>query len=261
MQLSIVTVGTNQKELLASCLGSIYAYPPGVPFEVILVDNLSDDGTSEMVSLSFPQVRVIHNLCRLGYPSNGNIGIRASVGRYILMLNPDIEVLPCAFDKLTAFMDSHPEVGIAGAKLLNPDGTLQYSCRGYSRPYMPILRGFGLDRVFPRARMFQEYLMSDWDHNSPREVDWILGACLIVRRKAIEQVGLMDERFFLYCDDQDWCYRMWCCGWKVYYVPSAVMVHHHLRDSARHLFGKSRRAHIQSLFWLFRKHGLWLKRP
>ena len=261
-KLSIITVGTNEKELLAACLGSVYANPPAAPFEMILVDNVSNDGTGEMVRQSFPQVSIIRNSRRLGYPRNGNIGIRASRGRYVLMLNPDIEVRPGAFDALISFMDLHPEAGIAGAKLLNPDGTLQYSCRGYSRPYMPILRVLGLDRLFPGAQMFREYLMSDWDHGEPREVDWLLGACLIVRREAMTQVGLMEESLFVnYCDDQDWCYRMWQHGWKVYYVPEAVMIHRHLRASARHLFSRARWQHIQSLIRFFKKHGLWLERP
>ena len=262
LDLSIVTVGHNHRRELERALGSLFNQEHAIEFEVILVDNVSTDGTVQMVRTRFSEVKIIRNEERYGYAKNGNTGVKAAKnGRYILMYNPDVQCLSGSLEALVAFMDEHPEVGIAGPKLLNPDMTLQYSCRRFSHPIVPVLRFLGVDRRFPKLRILREELMSEWDHSEPREVDYVTGACMILQREALAGVGLMDEAFFLYCDDQDWCLRMWQHGWKVYYVPHAMMIHDLQRDSMKHFLSKAHRAHIRSLVYLFRKHGLQIKRP
>jgi len=260
--LSIVIVGHNHRRYLEKTLGSLFSIDHGVEFEVLFVDNVSTDGTAAMIQARFPEVQVVHNEQRYGFARNANTGIKAAKnGRHLLLLNPDVQVLPQALWTLVAFMDEHPQVGVAGPKLLNTDMTLQYSCRRFSNPVVPALRFLRVDRILPGLGVFREELMSSWDHDKPCDVDYVTGACMALRREALAEVGLMDETFFLYCEDQDLCLRMWHKGWKVWYVPQAVMIHDLQRDSAKGLLNRRQRAHVRSLVQLFHKHGLRIRRP
>lgn len=260
--LSIVIVGYRSREPLEGCLASIRdTAGPGV--ETILVDNASDDGTSEFVRRAFPEVRVFENRTNLGYSRAVNQGIRESRGRYVLVLNPDIRVRPDALHKLTGFMGEHADAGMAAAKLLNDDGTVQDSCRRFYTIWTLLLRRTFLGKIFRNSAALRSYLMSDFDHESSREVDWVIGACMMVRRKALADFGLMDERFFLYFEDVDWCYRAWKSGWKVYYVAEAVMKHRYARASAAKIPSRQLVAHVISLFHFYEKWGgvaYWMKR-
>jgi len=269
MELSIIIVTHNSLPVVLNCLDSISEHPPSCSYEVIVVDNASVDGTADAVSARFPQVIVKKNRENLGYSRGVNQGIDKASGRWILILNPDIEVQDGSIDKLIEFMEETPDAGITGSKLVYPDGTLQYSCRAFYTLSALILRRTFLGRVFPRARALREHLMMDYDHAEPRRVDWIIGACMLVRREALEKVGKMDERFFLYFEDLDWCYRMAKQGWNVYYVPESVMVHRYERSSAHSLINKSLLIHIfsmfryvekwNSLFYFFRKNRTLIK--
>ena len=181
-------------------------------------------------------------------------------GRYVLLLNPDVECLPGFLDTLVAFMDEHPDVGIAAPKLLNPDGTLQPSCRRFSTPASILIRGLHLDGVSRRTGLMQRYLMDDFDHQTVADVDWVTGALMIVRREAIALVGPMDERYFLYSDDQDWCCRMWRGGWRVCYVPQAQAVHAHMREGIRKPWSRAARHQLINGIRMFRKFGWRLSR-
>ncbi|MBD3348741.1 MAG: glycosyltransferase [Candidatus Eisenbacteria bacterium] len=260
--LSIVTVGYRSRGPLRGLLDSIEETAgPGV--ETLVVDNASDDGTAQMVRGEYPRVRLLENSTNFGYSRAVNQGIRESRGRYVLVLNPDVRVAPGALDALTRFMDTHPDAGIAAAKLLNEDGTVQDSCRRFYTFWTLLLRRTFLGRIFPNAPALRSYLMADFDHEEVREVDWVLGACMMVRREALEDFGLMDERFFLYFEDVDWCYRAWKSGWKVYYVPQAVMRHRYARGSARRLPSRLLLAHLVSLFHFYEKWGnvaYWMKK-
>ena len=244
--------------LLASLRGSGSARA----CEVLVVDNASDDGTVAMLRGEYPDVRVIANVENVGYSRAVNQAIRATAGRYLLILNPDIEVQPGAIDALARHMDENPSTGIAGGKLLNPDGTLQYSCRTFYTFNTLLHRRTPFGRLFPDSRVVRDHLMMDWDHESVREVDWMLGACLMVRREAITDVGLMDERFFMYFEDVDWCYRMKQHGWRVVYVPGARMTHVHRRESAQGggLLNRRLVAHLNSMFRFFDKWNTILYR-
>jgi N-acetylglucosaminyl-diphospho-decaprenol L-rhamnosyltransferase len=254
--LSIITISTNQRTLLEACLRSVYSHPTDVRFEVIVVDNVCTDSTSDMVQAHFPQANLVHNKRRLGYAANNNLGLRLARGRYPLILNPDIEVLSGAFDALVSFMDAESGVGLAGPKLFNSDMGLQYSCRRFSTPAHLLIRGLHLDKLMANSHTIRDAMYLDWDHNDVRDVDYVTGACMIVRREALAEVRPMDEGFELYFEDQDWCYRMWQRNWRVAYVPSSQMIHHHQRASARGLVSKSKRTHIRSMLRFFGKHYL-----
>jgi GT2 family glycosyltransferase len=261
LDLSIVAVSHNHWADLRSGLPTLFGEADRCGREVIVVDNACTDGTADHVRAAFPQVRLIRNDHPRGFAANCNSGVEASRGRHVLLLNPDVRSRPGALDALVRFMDVHPEVGIAGPRLLNPDGSLQYSCRRFSTPFLFALRGLGLERLLERHPAQRDVLMQDWDHAESRDVDWVFGAALIARREAIEEVGPMDAGYFLYCEDQDWCFRMWTRGWKVYYVPDSVMSHVHQRASARSLFSKWKWVHARSKLRLFRKQGLSGRRP
>jgi GT2 family glycosyltransferase/lipopolysaccharide/colanic/teichoic acid biosynthesis glycosyltransferase len=253
--LSIVVVGYNSRGDIGSCLAAIREHAGSLAVETVVVDNNSSDGTAAFVRERFPEVRVFENTANLGYPRAVNQGIRESDGRYVLVLNPDAVARAGSLGRLVEFMDEHADAGIAGAKLLNPDGTVQDSCRRFHTFWTLILRRTPLGRAFPRSRALSRYLMRDFDHNESREVEWLLGACMIARRSALEDVGLMDERFFMYFEDVDWCYRAWKSGWKVYYVADAVMEHRHARESARPGISRQLLVHVVSLFHFYEKWG------
>jgi len=218
------------------------------------VDNASTDGAAELVQADYPQARLVRNTRGLGYAANNNLGIHLATGRYPMVMNPDVVVLPGAFDALVGFMDDNPEVGLAGPKLLNADGTLQFSCRRFSTPAHLVVRGLHLDRIAGNSQAMRDAVYLDWDHNSVRDVDYVTGACIVARREMLADVGLLDEGFALYFEDQDWCYRAWKHGWRVTYVPQSQMIHDHQRASARGLFSKSTRTHVRSMLRFFRKH-------
>ncbi len=253
MDLSIVIVTHNSLSPVGKCLRSLEQYPPGCEYEVLVVDNASGDGTPEMIRGSFPSVRLIANDDNRGYSKGVNQAFLASSGRYFLILNPDIIVDEDSIDALVRFMDDRPGAGIAGSKLVFPDGSLQPSCRSFYTITALFLRRTFLGRIFPRAKALRQHLMRDYDHAEARQVDWVIGACMIVRRDAVAEVGLMDERFFLYFEDTDWCYRMKQHGWEVWYDPGSVMVHLYERSSAKSVLSRPFLLHMLSLMRYYEK--------
>ncbi|HVP57342.1 MAG TPA: glycosyltransferase [bacterium] len=252
-EVSVIIVSYDTKQFIGTCLRALAARTGDVTCEVIVLDNASRDGSAAMIEQEFPWVVLVKNPTNLGYAKAVNKGIRLAKGRYFLVLNPDVEVGDRSVASMVAFMERNRDVGIAGAKLLYPDGTLQMSCRTFYTLPIVLLRRTPVGKLFPDARIVREHLMLDWDHNSEREVDWVLGACMMVRRSAYESVGGMDERFFLYLEDVDWCYRMNKHGWRVAYVPSAVMKHYHRRESARMVPDRKLVSHLLSTFRFYDK--------
>jgi len=252
MDLSIVIVSYRTPKYLRRCLQTLDAHVSSVSREVLVVDNDSGD-ESAAIARSFPGVVVIETGQNLGFAGGVNRGLEAARGRYILVFNPDVEVGEGALDTLVEFMDAHPECGLAGPKLLNTDGTLQYSCRRAFSLSAIFLRRTFLGRLFPNARTLRRHLMMDYDHAEPRVVDWVVGAAMMVRREALEDVGPMDERYFLYFEDVDWCTRMAARGWAVYYVPHSVMTHHWQRASRG--LGPSARRHLRSGLRFYERWG------
>ncbi len=222
--LSIVIVTWNVREDLRECLKSLEAEGMGA-VEIIVVDNGSTDGTAEMVRREFPQVRLLINDSNFGYTKANNQGIRASQGKFILLLNPDTVVLPGALEALVVCAQAHPEAGIIGPKLLNPDGSLQRSARSFPDIGVGLFRNTLLGRLFPNNPFVRRYLLTDFNYDEVREVDWVSGAAMLVRREVFERIGLLDERFWAYCEDVDLCWRAWQAGFKVLFCPHAVIVH------------------------------------
>ena len=222
MKLSIIVVSWNTRQLLDDCLTSVYAYPPQEMFEVIVVDNASHDGSAAMVREKFPQVRLVESPNNVGFAEGNNLAVPLCRGDYILLLNPDTVVKPDAFDALTAFMDAHPEAGAAGSMLLNPDETLQPSCHPAPRLSRDLWRLFHLDVVAAYGR----YHMHKWPTDTPREVDVIQGASMIVRKAILDRIGFLDGDYFMYSEEVDLCYRLQQAGWRLYWVPGSRVIHY-----------------------------------
>lgn len=255
MKLLIALVNYNTTDLLLTCLTSLVNQNIPVEYQIVVVDNHSSDGGVERLQQQFPQITVIANPDNRGYAKAVNQALQQVQSEYILLLNPDIEVIPGAIETMLNFLDSQEDVGIVAGKLLNPDGSLQYSCRTFYTLPTILWRRTVLGKLFPNSRILIRHLMSDWDHNSVRDVDWVLGACMLIRRSALQAVGGMDERFFLYFEDVDWCYRMHKGGWRVCYLPDARMVHHHRRQSANGLLNRTLGFHLMSMLHFYDKWG------
>lgn len=222
MDLSVIVVNWNTRDLLAACLTSLLDHPPAGPFEIWVVDNASHDGSAAMVRERFPSVRLIENAANLGFAAANNQAIRASQGRYVLLFNSDALAQPGALAAMVSFMEAHPTVGAAGPQLINGDGSFQASYARFPTllSELALLAGVARWWLGPYAP-------------SPRPipgepahaVDWVAGAALLVRRAAIDQVGLMDEGYFLYSEETDWCWRLGHGGWPVWYLPEVQIVH------------------------------------
>jgi hypothetical protein len=249
--LSICIVTLNAREFLQNCLRSIYqqsiyspftgvvsapespaTQPPAsglssLSFEIIIVDNGSTDQTAEMVRSEFPQATLIVNETNMGFTRPFNQALRLSKSQYMLVLNPDTIILPGALDELVNYMNTHPDVGICGPKVLNRDGTLQKACRrGVSRPWAAISYFCGLYKLFPRSKFFGGYLLNYLDEDAICEVDGVSGSCMLIRREVSAQIGYFDEQFFAYQEDADYCFQAKKAGWKILYLPQSQIIHY-----------------------------------
>jgi len=248
--LSVVIVSWNVRELLQRCLaslvggitpaaGGLFALPGGRWLEVWVVDNASTDGSPAMVQTAFPGVHLIASANR-GFAAGCNQGIAQSRGRYILLLNPDTEVVGQALSILLDYMDSHPDVGVVGPQLRYGDGRLQSSRRRFPTRLTGFLESTLLQQWFPHNRWLTRYYVLDQPDEATVEVDWLVGAALLVRRQALEQAGPLDEGYFMYSEEMEWCRRIKSHGWRVVYLPAATIIHHEGRSSeqvvaARHI--------------------------
>jgi len=226
MDLSVVTVNYRSLDPLLECLASLPGAAPGLAVDVTVVDNEQGSGVRAALSGRFPGARVIENAENVGYARAVNQGIAATAGTFVLVLNPDCVLRPGSLRTLVDYLSAHPMAAVAGPKILGPDGVLEFSARSFPDHTTLFFNRYSLlTRLFPGNRFSRHYLLSDWDHASVRSVDWLSGACLMVRRSAIEKVGPMDEAFFMFNEDVDWCRRMKLAGYDVVYVPDAVIVH------------------------------------
>jgi len=225
LDLSIIIVSYNTKDLLKQCLDSIYGKVQNISFEIFVVDNNSQDGSPKMVKNLFPKVKLIENKENKGFASANNSAIKKSKGGYVLLLNSDTIVLPGSLSRMKQFMDETPKAGATGCKLINPDGSLQSFGRGLKR--------------------IQE--------KDIREVNWVEAACLMVRQRVIEEIGLMDENFFFYSEDMDWCRRMRLAGWKIFCISQAKVIHYG-RGSTRKWDSKIVTEAYKSGYYYARKH-------
>ncbi|MDO8435536.1 MAG: glycosyltransferase family 2 protein [bacterium] len=261
--INIVIVSYNSKAVLEPCLRSLLKDLPnhgGVEFQITVVDNASKDATPAFVRETFPSVVVIEQ-GNLGYAGGVNRGIEACDSRYHFILNPDTEVIePNTISRLVAWMDGHLKVGMASPKLLNADGSIQDSCGRFPRPFDPLLKRLFMSKYSWAKRRIAYTHMHDFDHNATQPVDWVIGSAMLVRREALEHVGAMDRRFFMYFEDMDWCRRFWEKHLPVYYIHDISMRHLHKRESAQVSGAKAvllnplTRIHLMSWWKYFRKY-------
>lgn len=221
---SVIIVNWNTRELLRSCLESVIAQSGDMAAEIIVVDNASDDGSVEMIRSEFADVRLIVNDRNRGFAAANNQGIVASSGRYILLLNSDTIVLDGAIEKAVRAMPD--DAGVLGIRVLNQDGTVQPTCFMYPSPANMVLSSTYLYKLFPRSRLFGRERMTWWSRDNTRQVDVVTGCFMLVRRQAIDEVGLLDEQFFMYGEETDWCYRFRQAGWKVLFAPAGEIIHY-----------------------------------
>ena len=257
-RLAVVILNYNRADLLADCLESIYAAPTRCNLEVWVVDNASSDGSPALVRERFPQTRLIVSPTNGGFSHGNNLAVgslmTARSADYILLLNNDTVVPPGTLDGLVDYLETHPEVGVVGPKLVLPDGSLDLACRrSFPTPEVSFYRMSGLARLFPRSPRFARYNLTYLDPEQETEVDAVVGACMLLRASVIAEVGLLDEQFFMYGEDLDWCYRIKQYGWRIVYYPR-VIVHHYKRASSTRRAIPSIRAFYDAMRLFHRKH-------
>lgn len=255
MDLSIIIVNYNTCDLLRDCLHSVYASEGDFRYEVIVVDNSSADDSVAMVQQEFPQANLICSDVNCGYACANNLGLRQAQGEYLLLLNPDTVLPASALQAMLAFMEQHPDAGVAGPKLILADGSLDLACRR-SFPTLDVAfyRLVGLSKRYPDSPHYNRYNLGYLDPDEIAEVDSVVGAFMLMRRTALEQAGLFDERFFMYAEDIDLCYRIKVDhGWKVYYNPAVVVTHYKSQSTTRHWIPMT--IQFYRAMWLFhQKH-------
>ncbi|MFN2240823.1 MAG: glycosyltransferase family 2 protein [Anaerolineae bacterium] len=264
VDLSIVIVSWNVRDLLRSCLQSIlteaHSGPEGEALriedwtvEILVVDNASTDGSAEIVRQQFPQVHLIANKENRGFTAANNQGLARSQGRYLLLLNPDTETVGDALVTMLRYVEANAEVGALGPKLVNPDGSIQSSRRRFPTFATALVESTVVQEWWQNNRVLRRYYMADTPDDAIQTVDWVVGACLLVRRQAYEQVGGLDEGYFMYSEELDWCRRIKAAGWEIAYLPTAAVIHHEGKSSeqvvpARHIYFQSSKVRY------FRKH-------
>jgi O-antigen biosynthesis protein len=227
LDISIIIVNYNVKEFLQNLLHSISKSSDKISREIIVIDNASNDGSPEFLNEKFPYVDLVVNNSNLGFSKANNIGINRAKGKYILLLNPDTLVSEDTFEKMIDFFEHNPRVGLAGCKILNPDGTLQLACRrSFPGPWTSFCKVTGLSNLFPQSKLFARYNLTYLDPNQTYEVDAISGSFMMFRKELFDKIGGLDEKFFMYGEDLDFCYRTQKAGYKVYYVHSTQIIHY-----------------------------------
>lgn len=263
MDLSIVIVSWNVRELLEACLRSIHASleqgrisgKGELGCEIIVVDSASRDGSPQMVRQRFPNVRLFAQEENIGFVRGSNLGIRESRGRYVLLLNPDTEIVGQALAEMVTYMDAHPDVGIVGPRLLYPDGRVQPSRRRFPTLATAFWESTVLQPWFPHGHVLDRYYVRDRSDDEEQDVDWVIGACFLVRRAAFERAGLLDEGFFMYSEEMDWAYRIKQAGWRVIYLPTATVIHHEGQSSSQVTAARDIHFHSSKVYFYRKYYG------
>ncbi|MBP1157454.1 MULTISPECIES: glycosyltransferase family 2 protein [unclassified Paenibacillus] len=254
MDLSIIIVNYNTCELTLNCLKSVYESQTSYRFEVLLIDNHSQDASVSEIKKHYPEVRLFCNNENVGFSRANNQGIRVAKGTYVLLLNSDTVVQTDTFQNMIDFMEQHPRVGAAGCKVVLPDGSLDKACRrGFPTPSASFYYAFGISKWFPNNPKFNQYQLSHLDPDKDYPVDCLVGAFMMVRKETIDQVGMLDEDFFMYGEDIDWCYRIKEAGWEIHYYPYTQIVHYKGASSRRKPFKIIYEFH-RAMYLFHRKH-------
>ena len=262
MDISIVILNYKSKGDTLNCIKSIKeADWNNLRYEIIVVDNNSEDSIGKILTWQYPDIIFIQNSSNLGMGTGNNVGIRRAQGNYVVIMNPDTIAMKDTFTKLHEYMQANAKAGIVGPLQYNPDKTIQDSCYRWYGLLTPAYRRTPLGRWLFAKKDLDRLLMKDFNHKTVREVDWLLGSFLFCRASAIKEVGLFDERYFMYFEDTDFCRRFWERGWRVVYYPLAQIIHNHARQSAQEpwykfLISKSTRGHIISWLKYLKKWGL-----
>lgn len=258
MDLSIIIVNWRVRELVRRLLASILTHTSDITFEVFLIDNDSGDGTPEIIHAEFPQVQVIANTQNLGFAKACNQGISQSRGEFVLLLNPDTELFDNALAKLVTWMRSRREVGILGGKLLYPDRRLQPGVRRFPTFASQALIILKLHHLFPKLAPLRSYFARDFDYDREQEVDQVMGALFCIQREVIEKIGLLDEAFFIWFEEVDYCKRAKAAGFKVVYTPAVSVIHHGGQSFAQVFSLKKQQMFNRSLqTYMHKHHGFW----
>ncbi|MDX1973783.1 MAG: glycosyltransferase family 2 protein [Candidatus Sumerlaeia bacterium] len=253
VDLTLIIVHRGGVALLRNCLNSLPAACEGLTWEAVVVDNGSTDGSQAMVRAEFPGIRLLDVGVNLGFTRGNNLGLRYAHGRHICLLNNDTVSLPGCFAKALAVMDADPTIGVAGLKLLNEDGSRQLSCRRFPSFQQALFNRYSLlTKLFPQNPYSRSYLMPDVD-DSIRDVDWVSGACMVIPRRVVEKIGGLDEQFFMYSEDVDFCLRVWKAGWRVIYLPVGEVYHLIGQTSGRFPFMPLTQRHL-SMYKFYKKH-------
>ncbi|MFO7891302.1 MAG: glycosyltransferase [bacterium] len=227
IQLSVIIVNYNVRPLLEQALSSIQKAVKDISCEIFVVDNNSSDGSDVMIRKNFPEVNLISNNKNFGFSKANNQALKLAKGKYICLVNPDTIVQADTFTVSLEFLNNHDDVGALGCKIINPDGTLQLACRrSFPTPWVAFSKISGLSKLFPQSKLFGQYNLSYCDPDEIMEVDAISGSFMMVRKKTIDEVGFLDESFFLFGEDLDWCYRIKEKGWRIIYLPTTKIIHY-----------------------------------
>ncbi|WP_259473243.1 glycosyltransferase family 2 protein [Clostridium estertheticum] len=254
IDISIIIVNYNTKQLLADTIQSVIDTVGQITYEIIVVDNASSDGSIEMIKKQYPKVNLIENKDNLGFPKANNIGIKQAGGRYVLLLNSDTKVLDNCIQKCLEYMDGNIEAGAIGCKLLLTSGKLDHACkRGFPTPEASLYYILKLHKLFPHSKKFGEYTLNYLPIDEINEVDALTGAFMMVRKKVIDKAGLLDETFFMYGEDLDWCFRIKEAGYKVIYYPEAVTIHYKGGSSKRKRYKTIYEFH-RAMYIFYNKH-------
>jgi len=256
MDISFVIVSFNTKEILQSSLTSlIESISDSLIYEIIVVDNNSHDGTIFMLEENYPEIKIIGINKNIGYTQAMNMGLRASSGNYLVQLNPDVILEPGSFEKMLEWMNLNSDVGICTPKVVNRDGTLQKQCRrSFAKPWDVITYFLGLDRLFPESRLFGRYLLTYLKEDQISEVDAVSGSCMFIRKDVIDQIGYLDERFFAYQEDADFCFRAKHAGWEIVYLPLTRVVHYGGQGGSKNEPYKAIKVWHRSYYLYYRKN-------
>ena len=227
MDISVIIVNYNVREFLNNALISLFKALERYSSEVFVVDNASDDGSVELIQKNFPNVHLIVNTENLGFAKANNQALKRSTGKYLLLINPDTLIQEDTFEKLIEFFTTHSDSGMVGCKILNPDGSLQLPCRrSFPTPWVAFTKTFGLSTLFPNSKLFARYNLTYLNPDETCEVDAVSGSFMMITREVYEKIGGLDETFFMYGEDLDWCFRVQQSGWKVNYVPTTSIIHY-----------------------------------
>lgn len=252
--LTIVIITWNEKYFIVPCLESIYNNMSNLSFNIILIDNDSQDATIDIVKERFPNINLIKNDKNRGVAFARNQGMREAAGRYILLLDADTLVLPGALDKMAEFMDENQDIGILGPKLIDANANPQFSCRRYHTIFTPLVRRLSFLPFAAQSQILKRYFMQDWDHGEPREVEHIIGACQLIRQEAYLRVGPLDNRMFYGWEDTDYCVRMNRSGYKIFYYPHVSIIHFEQKLTHRKILSRLMLENVKSMFLFFIKY-------